>query len=415
MHYTQTRESFPAFGLSLLFKIVIATIILFPAYSVEANNTYYIRLVLPNLLIVLMLGWYLLFCPKQYKADRATGIFSIIYMTTLILYNAVTYYFNGLYGQWYWDQANETICLLFFLFLVLCLSEHELRRMDLLRLIFFLTALSTLCCIFMFHKYELQSLNIRLDAILRNGQTEAYGIRCSWLFPHKSQYALILLMSIFLVLRHRKIFSRQWLAWGMVLLLLYGLYICDTMSAFGALILGIGGLFLDYLRKKGLRFNKYMVVGGGLVAAAGIAVFILINQNRSNMSTLGARIPIWTKSIQTILENPSGIGRRYGGHFSMQAMEDLYVDNCHNVFLNHALRYSIPAGILFTILILAIVIYTIYVSRSFFALGSWLGILFLMSMDHSVTLNQFAYFLLLVFFLYLYDEKPEYGPPSNPI
>ena len=124
MHYTQTRESFPAFGLSLLFKIVIATIILFPAYSVEANNTYYIRLVLPNLLIVLMLGWYLLFCPKQYKADRATGIFSIIYMTTLILYNAVTYYFNGLYGQWYWDQVNETICLLFFLFLVLCLSEH---------------------------------------------------------------------------------------------------------------------------------------------------------------------------------------------------------------------------------------------------------------------------------------------------
>lgn len=414
MNRTQTEESFPAFGLSLLFKIVIAAAILFPAYSVEANNTYYIRLVLPNLIIVIMLAWYLLFCPRQYKADRAARIFSIIYMAALILYNAVAYYFNGLYSQYYWEQVNETICFLFFLFPVLCLSGQELRQMGLLRLILFLTVISALCCFFMFHKYELQSLNIRWDAILRNGQTEYYGIRCSWLFPHKSQYALMLLMSIFLVLRHRKVFSRQWIAWGIVLLLLHGLYICDTMSAFGGLVLGIGGLFLDYLRKKGLRLNRYMVAAGGLTAATGSVVFILISRHRSNIATLGARIPIWKKSIQTILENPSGIGRRYGGHFSMCA-DGLYVDNCHNVFLNHALRYSIPAGILFTVLILAIVVYTIYVNRSFFALGSWLGILILLNMDHSITPIQFAYFLLLVFFLYLYDEKPEHHPPSNPI
>lgn len=406
MNHTQTRESFPSFGLSLLFKIVVATIILYPAYSVEANNASYIRLVLPNILIVIMLSWYLLFCPKQYKAGKAAHIFCTVCIATLAIYNAACYYFNGLYAQWYWDQVNYTISILFFLFMVMCLSGQELQRMALLRFIFFVTVLSTLCCFFVFHKYGLQSLNIRWDAVSRNGQIDILGIRCSWLFPHKSQYALLLLMSIFLILRHGRIFSRRWIAWGIFLVLLYGLYICDTMSAFGGLLLGIGGLFLDYLRKKGLRLNKYSLACGGLLGAAGCAVFFLVSRQRSNLGTLGDRIPIWTEAIRAVLANPAGIGRRYGGHFSMYATENLTVDNCHNVFLNHALRYSIPAGILFTLLILAIAAYTIYVSRSFFALGSWMGILILMNMDHAVNPMQFSYFLLLVFFLYLYDETP---------
>lgn len=417
MNHTNTRESFPAFGLSLLFKILTATIILYPAYSVESNSTYYIRLVLPNILIVITLAWYLLFCPKQHKAGRAARIFSMTCAAALILYNMVCYYFNGLYGQWYWDQLNYTAGILFFIFLVLGLSEQELKQMDLLRFLLFVTVISTLCCFFMFHRYGLQSMNIRWDAASRNGQIESYGIRCSWLFPHKSQYALVLLMSIFLIMRHPGAFSRRWIGGGIFFVLLYGLYICDTMSAFGGLILGTGGLFLDYLRKKGLRLNKYTLAGGGLLAAAGIAVVFLIGMQR-NLGTLGARIPIWTVSLQNILENPAGIGRRFGIYFSMQATDILSVDNCHNVFLNQALRYSIPAGVLFAVLILLIVVYTIYVSRSFFAVGSWFGILILMNMDQALNPIQFAYFLLLVFFIYLYrpsdDNPPAAAGSKNP-
>lgn len=412
MNHTHTQESFPAFGLSLLFKILIATAILYPAYSVESNSTYYIRLVLPNILIVITLVWYLLFCPRQFKAGRAARIFSAVCMITLILYNAVSYYFNGLYGQWYWDQVNYTVGVLFFLFLILCLSGQELKQMNLLRFFFFVTVISTLCCFFMFHKYGLQSLNIRWDAPSRNSQVEMFGIRCSWLFPHKSQYALVLLMSIFLVLRRRRAFSRQWIGWGIFLLLLYGLYICDTMSAFGGLVLGIGGMFLDYLRKKGLRLNKYTLAGGGLLTAAGSAVLFVISRQR-NLGTLGARIPIWTKSLRIILENPAGIGQRFGTHFGMQATETLSVDNCHNVFLNHALRFSIPAGILFMILILLTAAYAVYVSRSFFALGSWLGILILMNMDQALNPIQFAYFILLVFFIYLYEPSEQDAPAAS--
>lgn len=404
MNHNHAQESFPAFGLSLLFKILIATLILYPAYSVEANNTYYIRLVLPNIMIVITLVWYLLFCPRKYAADRTARIFSAVCIVTLILYNTVCYYFNGLYGQWYWDQVNYSVGILFFLFLVFCMPGQKIKEMDLLRFILFVTVISTLCCFFMFHKYELQSLNIRWDAASLNGQKEEYGIRCSWLFPHKSQYALVLLMSIFLVLRHRRTFTRQWVGWGIFLLLLYGLYICDTMSAFGGLILGLGGMLLDDLKKKGLLRNKYTFIGGGILAAAGIAVLALIGRQRS-LYTLGARIPIWTASIRNILANPAGIGQRFGSHFGMHAMGELYVDNCHNVFLNHALRFSIPAGILFAVLILLIAAYTIYVSRSFFSLGSWLGILFLLNMDQTVNPIQFAYFLLLTFFVYLYQPS----------
>lgn len=412
MNHTQERESFPAFGLSLLFKILIATMILYPAYSVRENNTYYIRLVLPNILIVITLAWHLLFCPKQYQADRTTRGFSAICAITLILYNAVCYYFNGLYGQWYWDQANYTIGILFFLFLVLRMPRQELNRMELPRFILFVTVISTLICFFMFHKYELQSLNIRWDAASRNNQNAEYGIRCSWLFPHKSQYALVLLMSSFLVLRHRGIFSRKWISWGIFFLLLYGLYICDTMSAFGGLILGLGGMFVDYLKKKGLLLNKYTFAGAGLLAVVCVVIVALIGRQR-NLYTLGVRIPIWTESVRNILANPAGIGQRFGSHFGMHAIGALYVDNCHNVFLNHALRFSIPAGILFTILILLIAAYTIYVSRSFFALGSWLGILFLLNMDQALTPVQFAYFLLLTYFLYLYEPSDRVFPAAT--
>ena len=410
MNHTHTQESFSAFGLSLLFKILIAAAVLYPAYSVEANNANYVRLVLPNILIVVTLFWYLLFCPRQYKAGRAVRIFSIACILTLVLYNAVCYYINGLYGQWYWEQINYTVCFLFFLFL--CLSGQELRQTELLRFFLFVTVISTLCCLFMFHKYGLQSMNIRWDAASRNGQVERLGIRCSWLFPHKSQYALVLLMSIFLLLRHRSALSRQWIGWGIFFLLLYGLYICDTMSAFAALILGIGGMVFDYLRKNGLRLNKYTLAGGIFIAVMGIAALLLISRQRNLDATLGARIPIWTESLRNILANPAGIGQRFGTHFSMQATEVLRVDNCHNVFLNQALRYSIPAGILFTILILLIAVYTIYVSRSFFALGSWFGILLLMNMDQALSPIQTAYFLLLVFFLYLYEPAAKTPPQA---
>ena len=226
MNHNHAQESFPAFGLSLLFKILIATAILYPAYSVEANNTNYVRLVLPNIMIAVTLAWHLLFCPGQYKAGRAARSFSIACVTALISYNAVCYYFNGLDGQWYWDQVNYTLGILFFLFL--CLSGRELKQTELLRFLLFVTVISTLCCFFMFHKYGLQSVNIRWHAASRDGQIEKLGIRCSWLFPHKSQYALVLLMSIFLILRHRGIFSRQWISWGIFFLLLYGLYICRS-------------------------------------------------------------------------------------------------------------------------------------------------------------------------------------------
>ena len=64
MNLTTEKEQLSVFGLSYLLKTVLACIILFPAYSRLSNNSYYIGLVLPNIVIVFLLGWYLLFCRK---------------------------------------------------------------------------------------------------------------------------------------------------------------------------------------------------------------------------------------------------------------------------------------------------------------------------------------------------------------
>ena len=263
MNHANDQENFSFLGLTLLFQIFIATVILYPSHNANANNVNYVNLVLPNIMMVLTMGWYLLFCPQRNQADRTTRRFAIGCTAVLILYNVACYISNGLLSQWYWDQINYTVGILFFLFLILCVSQSEIRQMKLFRFMMIVTAVSTLCCLFMFHGYGLQSLNLRWLAVSRNEQNFVLGIRCSWLYPHKSQYALVLLMSIFLVLRHRKAFARRWMFWGMLFLLCYALYICDTMSAFGAAAIGVAGLFFDYLRKKGFRFNRYTIDGHG--------------------------------------------------------------------------------------------------------------------------------------------------------
>ena len=410
MNLTTEKEQLSVFGLSYLLKTVLACIILFPAYSRLSNNSYYIRLVLPNIVIVFLLGWYLLFCLKPRTAipvqEKESNRFLFLFISILLLYNIVCYFMNGLHNQWYWDQINYTIGFLFLLFLIFGLSQNQAEQFRLFRFFILVTVISLLCSYFLFG-YGLQSLNICWDYFSRI--TQDYGgysdIRNSWLYPHKSQYSLILLMTIFVVIRQRSRFSRKWMFFIVSAMLLTALYLCNTMAAFGGLALGCAGWFFDYLYQKGFRLNRYVIIGICIFAAAAALLLSWINSVR-DLTTLGDRTYIWSSGIQAILENPLGVGLRFGS-VPISGSNGWTTDNCHNVFLNHALRYSIPAGILFTLLILLIMAYTIWVSRSFFAVGTWLGIMIILNMDYSLIPVQFPHFILLIYLIYIYKPPAE--------
>ena len=80
-------------------------------------------------------------------------------------------------------------------------------------------------------------------------------------------------------------------------------------------------------------------------------------------------------------------------------------NNAHNVFLNAVLRFSIPVGICFTVLLAAVMIYTLMKARSFLAVGMWAGVFLLMNMDYTLQNNEIAMMLLLVYVVCVYQME----------
>lgn len=80
-------------------------------------------------------------------------------------------------------------------------------------------------------------------------------------------------------------------------------------------------------------------------AVVGIKYVLKWLSGERNLSTMGSRMPIWRAAVEKIKANPQGIGNRFvlnrddWFHF-----DNFNTNNCHNIFLNEMLRYSIPVG-----------------------------------------------------------------------
>ena len=79
----------------------------------------------------------------------------------------------------------------------------------------------------------------------------------------------------------------------------------------------------------------------------------------------------------------------------------MMTNNAHNLFLNQILRFSIPAGVCFTLLFLGIAVYTLIKGRSFLMTGTWLALLLLLNMDYSLMSVNMALVFLIVYLISL--------------
>lgn len=128
-----------------------------------------------------------------------------------------------------------------------------------------------------------------------------------------------------------------------------------------------------------------------------------------NIWNLGGRIPIW-KGVwtSTILKYPEGWGMRFGeSAISIEELGGYWVNNAHNVFFNQMLRFSIPVGIVFTLLFIGIVVYTLVKGRSFLMAGTWIALLVLMDMDYAMMSTSMALVFLIVWLV------SRYKTPNN--
>ena len=180
---------------------------------------------------------------------------------------------------------------------------------------------------------------------------------------------------------------------------MFCLFLAHSWTGIAGMLLIVLGAVLDGVNWKEFHFRKWhLAVLAAALAAVGAVAYGILSER--DLSTLGARLPIWKAALQTILKYPQGWGMRFGT--SMMLTETgMMTNNAHNLFLNQILRFSIPAGVCFTLLFLGIAVYTLIKGRSFLMTGTWLALLLLLNMDYSLMSVNMALVFLIVYLISL--------------
>ena len=383
---------------SWILKGAFVLMLLFPAFYSPRTDiyelSYYEGFSWAYFLLALYLLLQLLWNRKKLLHVTLAGIG---YIVLLLLYNGFSLYYNHTYLQWYWEQINNTIAFLFLGILIGFQVKLDGRKHDNVRFLIHCIVLSNAASILYYLMGYSNFLICNNQFIFDKLPEGYYEARHYWIYSHKSEYALMLTTFLAFFLAYRKKFRNRVTFCASLAVLLVCLVLTHSWTGIAGGVLVLGGALLDLIdwRKFRLRLWHLGAVCALAIVGCGVAYGVL---KERDLSTLGSRIPIWKTALETIKEYPQGWGTRFGPS-KMWVTEYFGVNNAHNVFLNQILRFSIPVGICFILLFLAIVIYTLVKGRSFLMLCTWLALLVIMSMDYSLMSLQMALLFLLVYLI----------------
>ena len=390
-----------------LLKHVVAVSLFIPYIYSKTNNIMYQDFILANAFAVLAMIAIL----TSWKLDlKKNGIFLAGLGILLLAYNIIATYMNHNYLHWYGEQINTTIAFLFFMVLLMVKDSHALFDQTFIRSVIHMMVSCNVLAI----GYRLiteQNRILFLNNYVRLDKYEVYHAQqYSWLYIHKSQYAVILILCIAFCVVYRKIFRNIFTYLLSLGILLFALYQSDVYTSMASTTLIFIGLFLDYLWKaKWWKKLIATVVLGipGLICCANL--YTMIN-NKRDLLTLGGRTTIWKGSWTTIINNPNGmIDFVMGGDMFAFVIDEtgsiMHNYNCHNVFLNQMFRFSIPVGVIFLTLFIVIFLCSLKRSPSFLTLGIWCALFIPLCMDYSLTCAETTLFLLIIYCIFFRDKK----------
>lgn len=383
----------------VLLRVFLVVSLFFPAfYSIfdaDYLAEYYVGFSVAYLILTLYLVYQTIRLRTLPKDRLFWGLLGIV-----VLYNGLSLYFNMKYLHWYWEQLNNTVAFLFFIFLM-GYGKQIRKELDGI-LPFFMKAfvLSNLFSILYFLAGYTSFVICNNHLIFYQLPDDYYEFRHYWLYSHKSDYSVMLVAFLAVVLCYRKRFQKKQYFWISLAVLGAALVTTHSWTGYLAGMILIGTAILDCIElKKIFQSPRGKVVIGALGVAAVAVLGLLLRQR--NIFTLGDRLPIW-KAIVTILkERPQGLGLLFG-EYPINIRPYWDVTNAHNVFLNQMLRFSVPVGIVFTVLILVIAGYCVYKSRTWLSAGFWAAILFLLNMDYSLLSYEVAMVLFCAYLVCIF-------------
>lgn len=387
---------------SALIKHVVAVSLFIPYFYSKTGNYYYQDYILANFFAILAMIAIL----TSWKLDfRKNGILLAGMGILLIAYNVTATYMNYNYHHWYGEQINTTISFLFFMVLLMVKDPHALFDKSMIRSIIHMMVTTNVLAI----GYRLitgQNRILFMNNLVRlDKYTDGMAVQYSWLYIHKSQYALLLVLCIAFCVVYRKMF-RNIVTYLMALgVLIFALYLSDSYTSIIAAALIFIGQFLDYLWKA--KWWKKLITAVMIGVPGVIGCFKLyeaIGEGRE-LLTLGNRTLIWKGACNEISSNPNGILDFIMGvdTFPYDIYYDgtiLYTYNCHNTFLNQMFRYSILVGGIFLSFFILLSVFIIIKTPHFVSIGICGAIAISLCMDYSMLCTEYTLFLLLVFLIF---------------
>ncbi len=390
----------------ILIRLFILLTLFFPAFysplGYEEGGEYFVLISVPYLVLGLFLIVMIWNNKGAYKKREDLRFFWML-LGVFVLYNLLSFFYNIKYLHWYGEQLNNTIAIAFFACLVRYRFFEGEEGKGLIRFLMASIVISNLCSIlYFFMGYT--SFAICNNRIIFYQLTEDYyEFRHYWLYSHKSDYALQLVLFLALFLRMKKLVNRRWLWWCSVLVLLFALGLTHSWTSVASAVCVAVGAVLDEINWKKIVWKKWHI-GGAIGIGALICGFLWIFLRERNISNFGSRPALWKGALEAIKTRPNGLGMWFGEYPIEAVGEGWASNNAHNVFLNALLRFSIPVGICFLAIFIMIMVYCILKSKKkWLTLGTWGAAMLLLNMDYSLLNYELAMFLMVMYLVALCD------------
>lgn len=239
-----------------LLKHIIAVSLFFPYFYSHNMNMFYQDFILSNFFAVLSI----LVILFSWKLDLSKNVILLFGLGLLLIaYNVFATYMNYNYHHWYGEQINTTISFLLFIILLMVRDTHAILDTSTIKATIHMIVTSNVLAI-AFHLFtksnKLFFINDRIDIVMFS---EDFLVnQFSWLYGHKSQYGMILLLCTSFLTINRTYFRNIFTYIISQGILIFCIYLSDSYTSLIGVFIILTGLCLDYICS--LKFKQKLLV-----------------------------------------------------------------------------------------------------------------------------------------------------------